>query len=97
MATYAMLSTVGPGGGATIREHPDRILEVQREVEALGVTVLSQYALLGQYDFLTIIEAPDERAMARVATHLAARGTLRTTTLQAIPAAEFVAELARDV
>jgi uncharacterized protein with GYD domain len=83
--TYAMLSTVGPDGWATIRENPDRIAEVRHEVEALGLKVIAQYALMGQYDFLNIIEAPDEEAMARAAVMLAARGTMRTTTMQAIP------------
>jgi uncharacterized protein with GYD domain len=93
MAMYAMLSTVGPDGWATIRENPDRVLEVRREVEALGLKVHALYAVMGQYDFLSIIESPDEQSMARAAVMLAARGTMRTTTLQAIPADEFVASL----
>ncbi|MGH9024709.1 MAG: GYD domain-containing protein [Acidimicrobiia bacterium] len=93
MTMYAMLSTVGPEGWATIRENPDRVLEVRREVEALGLTVHALYAVMGQYDFLSIIESPDEQSMARAAVMLAARGTMRTTTLQAIPADDFVASL----
>lgn len=93
MAMYAMLSTVGPDGWATIREKPERVLEVRREVEALGLKVHALYAVMGQYDFLSIIESPDEQSMARAAVMLAARGTMRTTTLQAIPAEEFVASL----
>jgi uncharacterized protein with GYD domain len=93
MAMYAMLSTVGPDGWATIRENPERVLEVRREVEALGLKVHALYAVMGQYDFLSIIESPDEQSMARAAVMLAARGTMRTTTLQAIPAEEFVASL----
>jgi uncharacterized protein with GYD domain len=79
-----MLTTLGPDGWETLRENPERILAVREEVEALGLEVKAQYALMGQYDFLNIIEAPDERAMARAAIMLAARGTMRTTTLQAI-------------
>lgn len=93
MATYAMLSTIGPDGWATIRENPDRILAVKEEVESFGLTVVAQYALMGQYDFLNIIESPDEQTMAKAAVDLAARGTMRTTTLQAIPIDEFVATL----
>jgi uncharacterized protein with GYD domain len=55
--------------------------------------VVAQYALMGQYDFLNIIEAPDERAMARAAVMLAARGTMRTTTMQAIPVDDLIALL----
>ena len=91
MPTYVMLSTIGPDGAATLRQNPERLKEVNAEVEAMGVKVLEQYALLGNYDFLNIIEAPDEKAIARVAMTLAARGTLKTTTLTAIPVDEFIA------
>ncbi len=93
MPTYAMLSTVGPDGWATISENPDRIAAVKSEVESFGLTVVAQYALMGQYDFLSIIEAPDEKTMARAAVDLAARGTMRTTTLPAIPIDDFIASL----
>ena len=88
-----MLSTLGPDGWETLRQKPDRIREVRSEVEALGLTVHAQYALMGQYDFLNIIEAPDEKAMAKAAIMLAARGTMRTTTLQAIDVDELIATL----
>ncbi len=88
-----MLSTLGPGGWETVREHPERILEVTREVEAMGLRVVAQYALMGQWDFLNIIEAPDEEAMARAAVTLAARGTMRTTTMVAIPVEQLVRTL----
>jgi uncharacterized protein with GYD domain len=88
-----MLTTLGPDGWATLREKPERILAVREEVEALGLTVKAQYALMGQYDFLNIIEAPDEGAMAKAAIMLAARGTMRTTTLQAIEVADLIAAL----
>ena len=85
-----MLSTLGPEGMATLRENPRRLQEVNAEVEAMGVTVLSQWALLGPYDFATILEAPDEKVMARVALTLGARGTLKTKTLPAIAIDEFI-------
>lgn len=91
-----MLSTLGPDGWATLRENPERLLEVNSEVESMGLTVKAQYALLGEFDFLNIVEAPDEQAMARCAVMLAARGTLRTRTLQAIPVDEFIETLKQD-
>lgn len=91
-----MLSTLGPGGWATVRENPDRIREVTREVESLGLTVVAQYALMGQWDFLNIIEAPDEATMAKAAVMLAARGTMRSTTLQALSLDDLVDALAAD-
>jgi uncharacterized protein with GYD domain len=88
-----MLTTLGPGGWETVRENPDRISQVRSEVERLGLRVVAQYALMGAYDFLNIIEAPDERAMARAAVMLAARGTMRTTTMQAIPVEDLISLL----
>ena len=90
MPTYVMLSTIGPDGAARLRQNPERLKEVNAEVEAMGVKVLEQYALLGNYDFLNIIEAPDEKAIARVAMALGARGTVKTLTLTAIPVDEFI-------
>jgi uncharacterized protein with GYD domain len=91
-----MLSTLGPDGWATVRQHPERIREVTAEVEAMGLKVLAQYALMGQYDFLNVIEAPDESTMARAAITLAARGTMRTTTYQAISIPDLIAGLKQD-
>jgi uncharacterized protein with GYD domain len=93
MPTFVMLSTLGPDGSARLRDNPGRLREVRSEVEAMGVKVLQQYALLGNWDFLNIIEAPDEITMARVATTLAARGTLKTLTLPAIDTDDFIAAL----
>jgi uncharacterized protein with GYD domain len=93
MPTYVMLTTLGPDGWATVREHPERIQEVTTEVEAMGLQVVAQYGLLGQWDFLNIIEAPDEASMANAAIALAARGTMRTMTLQAVTVDDLVARL----
>ncbi len=90
---YAMLSTLGPDGWETLRQNPDRILGVRTEVEALGLKVHAQYALMGQYDFLNLIEAPDDGSMAKAAIMLAARGTMRTTTLPAIAVEDLIAKL----
>jgi len=90
MPKFVMLSTLGPDGHARIRESPERLREVNADVEKMGVRVLEQFALLGPYDFLNILEAPDELTMARVATTLASRGTLKTLTMTAIDVDEFV-------
>ncbi len=93
MATYILLSTITEEGAETIKENPDRIKEVNKEVEALGVRVLSQYAVLGPYDFVTVVEAPDNETVARVSAELAARGTVKIMTLPAIPIDAFIARL----
>ena len=90
MPKFVMLSTLGPDGHARLRENPERLREVNADVEAMGVRVLEQFALLGPYDFLNILEAPDERTMAKVATTLAARGTLKTLTLTAIEVEDYI-------
>ena len=95
MAKFIMLSTLGPEGAATLRENPERVKAVNAEVEALGVRVLEQFALLGPYDFLNVLEAPDEKAMAKVALVLGARGTVKTLTMAAVPVDEYI-ELLRS-
>lgn len=95
MPTYIMLSTLGPEGMQTLHENPRRLKEVNAEVEAMGVKVVGQYALLGQYDFLNILEAPDEQTIARVAVMLGARGTLKSLTMTALPIDDFIAALER--
>ena len=75
MPKFVMLSTLGPDGSARLADSPERLREVSTEVEAMGVKVLAQYTLLGNWDFLNILEAPDEVTMMKVATRLAARGT----------------------
>lgn len=97
MPTYVMLSILGPDGAATLRENPRRLKQVNEEVSAMGGTVLHQYALLGQWDFLNVIEAPDELTMARIATALNARGTLKTRTLTAIDIDDFIETMAKGL
>jgi len=93
MALFAMLSSLGPDGVARLRENPERLREVSAEVEAMGVTVLHQYAVLGQWDFINILEAPDDLTRAKVATTLASRGTLKTVTLPIIDIESFIQSL----
>jgi len=93
MATYIMLSTLTEEGAETIKERPGRIKEVNREIEALGVKVKAQYAVLGLYDFVNIVEAPDNETVARVSIELGSRGSVKIQTLAAIPIDEFIARL----
>jgi len=93
MAIYLMLTKLTEKGRDTLEDRPERIKEVNKEVEALGAKVISQYALLGGYDFANIIEAPDNEIVARVAAKLCARGTLESTTFAAIDIDKFIANL----
>jgi uncharacterized protein with GYD domain len=93
MPTYIMLSTLTPEGVQTIKNNPQRIREVNKEIEQLGATVKAQWTVLGRYDFVNIVEAPDEGVMARVSLELGSRGTGRFETLTAIPVDDFIASL----
>ena len=93
MATYVMLTTLTDQGRKTIKENPQRIKEVNREVEAMGVKILAQYALLGPYDFINILEAKDNKVVSKVAVELGARGTLQTLTMAAMILDEFIGNL----
>src|SRR3954453_17100437 len=77
MPTYVMLSTLSPEGVQTIKNNPSRIREVNKEIEQLGATVKAQWAVLGRFDFVNIVEAPDEATMAKVSLELGSRGTAR--------------------
>lgn len=84
MAIYVMLTTLTDEGRKTIKTNPQRIKEVNKEVEAMGAKILCQYALLGPYDFINVLEAPDIKTITRVATELGSRGTLQTMTMAAM-------------
>ncbi|HVL80273.1 MAG TPA: GYD domain-containing protein [Actinomycetota bacterium] len=90
MPNYVLLSSLNPGGLETLKERPDRLREVNEEVERMGCHVVAQYAVLGPFDFLTIIEAPDSKTVAKLSVNLGARGTVRIQTLSAIPIDDFI-------
>jgi uncharacterized protein with GYD domain len=93
MATYVLLSTVTDEGAKTIKQRPERIKEVNKEVEGFGAKVVAQYATLGPYDFVNIVEAPDNKTIARVSAELSSRGSVKIMTLAAVPIDEFIAGL----
>lgn len=90
MATYIMLSTLTDEGRKTLKERPERLKAVNKEVEAMGARVVSQYAVLGGYDFVNIIEAPSNEVMSRVSIELGARGTIKVTTFPAMSIDAFI-------
>ena len=90
MAFYIVLSTLTDEGRKTIKEKPERILEVNKELEKIGVTVKQQFAVLGQYDFVNIVEAKDNNAVMKMSVELGARGSVQLLTLAALPVEEFI-------
>lgn len=90
MPVYIMLTRLTDEGRKTIKNRPERIKEVNKEVEAMGVKILAQYALLGPYDFANILEASSNEAIAKVAIELGSRGTLETMTLAGMEVDEFI-------
>lgn len=93
MPTYIMLSRLTPEGVQTVKNNPQRIREVNHELEQLGAEVKAQWATLGTYDFVNVVEAPDEATMARVSLELGSRGTARYESMVAIPIDDFIAQL----
>jgi uncharacterized protein with GYD domain len=90
MAAYLMLTTLTDEGRKTVKQNPERIKEVNKEIEAMGVKIVGQYALLGPYDFANILDAPSNEVISRVAIELGARGTLQTMTMAAMTLDDFI-------
>ena len=90
MAIFVMLTTLTDEGRKTLKTNPQRIKEVNKEVEAMGVKILAQYAILGPYDFVNILEAPNNKAVSKVAVELGSRGTLHTLTMAAMTVDELI-------
>ncbi len=93
MPTYLMLTNLTAEGIRTLKNNPGRVAEVNKEVEQIGARVVAQYATLGQYDFVTVVEAPDEKTIAKVSVELGSRGTMTSQTLAALPAEELASSL----
>jgi len=93
MPYFVMLTTLTGEGRKTMVEKPSRIWDVNKEVEQMGAKIIAQYALLGPYDFINILEAPNNEVIARVASQLGSRGSLQPLTMAAITIADLVKEL----
>ena len=93
MPIYILLSRLSQQGVATLRSNPDRLREVNRDVEELGAKVLHQWATLGEFDFVNVVEAPDVETIARVSVALGARGSTRIQTLPALEIEDFLRTL----
>ena len=93
MPYYILLSNLTDEGWKTVKEKPERIKEVNKELQAYGVRVISQYAVLGPYDFVNIVEAADNETIAKVSIELGSRGTIKILSMAAIPIDEFITPL----
>jgi uncharacterized protein with GYD domain len=93
MSRYIIISNLTDEGAKTLKKNPGRVKEVNAELNDMGVNVLDQYAVLGNFDFLTIVEADDETTIARAVVEIASRGSIKTVTFKAIPIDEFIESL----
>jgi len=93
VATYVMLSTLSESGRKVLRGRPGWIRKVNADVQRMGARVVAQYAVLGPYDFVNVVEAADNAAVARMSAELASRGSVRLTTLPALDIDSFIASL----
>jgi uncharacterized protein with GYD domain len=90
MPTYILLSTLTTDGLQTLRSNPTRLREVNRDVEELGAKVLHQWAVLGPFDFVNVVEAPDDATIAKVSIALGARGSAKIQSLAALTVDELL-------
>jgi uncharacterized protein with GYD domain len=93
MPIYVMLTTLTDAGRKAIQEEPERLREINKETEFMGAKIIAQYALLGQYDFVNILEAPNNEAVAKLAIRMSAKGTTTTLTLAAINVEDLIDSL----
>ena len=93
MPYYLILSNLTDEGRRTIKQKPERILEVNKEIEAMGIKIIKQYALLGSYDFVNIVEAPDNETVMKMSVEIGARGSVQLMTLPALPVEEFIKKI----
>ncbi len=93
MPRYIFISSLTDEGRKTIKKNPERIQAVNTEIEKMGVKIIDQYAVLGLYDFITVVEAADNESIGKVSMELSARGTVQIITLAAIPVDEFIESL----
>jgi uncharacterized protein with GYD domain len=90
MPTYIMLSKLTDEGRKVLKDRPERLAEVNKELETMGATVTAQYAVLGSYDFVNVVRAPSNEVIARISVELGARGTVEIMTLPAMEVPEFM-------
>ena len=90
MATYLLLSTLTDEGRKTLKDRPERLQEVNKELETMGARVVAQYAVLGGFDFVNVVEAPSNEVIARISVELGSRGTIQITTLPAVSIDAFI-------
>ncbi len=94
MPVFVMLTTLTDEGAKTLKSKPERIKEVDQEVmDRFGVKILAQYAVMGPYDFVNIIEAPDNDSVVKMAVELNSRGSIRTLTMPAIEIDRLISDL----
>jgi uncharacterized protein with GYD domain len=90
MGHYVILSKLTDEGRKTIKQNPQRISEVNQELERMGIKVKEQFAVLGPYDFVNIVEAEDNMAIMRMSVEIGARGSVEMLTLTALPIEDFI-------
>ena len=95
MPTYLILSTLTDEGWKHIKEKPQRIMEVNREIEGMGVKIQKQFALLGDYDFANIVEAPDNETVMKMSLEIGSRGSVQFTTFPAVPVEDFIRSISQ--
>jgi uncharacterized protein with GYD domain len=93
MPYYMILSNLTDEGRRTIKQKPERILEVNREIESMGIKIVKQFALLGSYDFVNLVEAPDNETVMKMSVEIGSRGSVHLMSLPALPVEDFIKKI----
>ena len=93
MPLYVMLTKLTSDGRKSVMNNPGRIFKVHKELEEMGAKIIAQYAVLGDFNFVNIIEAESNEAIARIAAQFGSRGTIEPITMGAITMQDYVREL----
>lgn len=93
MTRYIIISNLTDEGARTLKKNPGRVKEVNAELKGMDINVVDQYAVLGNFDFMTIVEADDDSTIAKAVVEIASRGSIKTATYKAIPIDEFIESL----
>lgn len=89
MATYIMLFRYTAQGVQNVKDSPKRVTAARKAFKRLGAELKAFYAVMGQYDTMFILEAPDDETAGRAALTVSALGNVRTETMRAFTEDEF--------
>ena len=89
MATYFMLFNYTQQGVQNVKESPARIEAAKKLLRDMGAEVKASYLMMGRYDTIFIVEAPNDETAAKGALAISSKGNVRSETLRAFTEDEY--------